>query len=68
MFEVLTGGDLAVERNVEGHDESPDAEGEAAGLSYAILPEEMVADLRVSLSVWSETKGYKVPEAEGEAR
>ena len=52
MFEVLTGGDLAAD-NLEGHDSQPEAEGTEAGLSYPVLPAEMVADLRVKLHVWT---------------
>jgi superfamily II DNA/RNA helicase len=55
MFEVLTGGDFAVE-NVEGRDDEPGAEGGEKNLSYVMLPDQMVADLRVSLHVWKEAR------------
>lgn len=51
-FEVLTGGDFAVE-NPEGADEGGEAEGAEQGLRIIALPETMVHDLRVSLHVWS---------------
>jgi len=50
-FEVLTGGDVAAD-NLEGRDDDPDVEGTEESLAYAMLPPEMIADLRVRLHVW----------------
>lgn len=50
-FEVLTGGDLAKD-NLEGIDDTADAEGSDRCLDYLALPRQMVNDLRVELEVW----------------
>lgn len=49
-FEVLTGGDVTSD-DLEGRDDSEGQEGE---LEWALLPPEMVADLRVRLHVWED--------------
>lgn len=51
-FEVLTGGDVSAD-NVEGHDQEEGAEGEESGIDYVPLPASMMADLRVTLHVWT---------------
>jgi hypothetical protein len=51
-FEVLTGGDFAVD-NAEGNDDRSLAERHEAELSVVPLPQEMVNELRVRLHVWS---------------
>lgn len=51
IFEVLTGGDVSAD-NLEGSDESDAAEGEDTGLTFPVLPQEMIGDLRVRLHVW----------------
>ena len=61
MFEVLTGGDFSVEGNIEGRDDVPEAEGESQGISYVLLPVEMVDDLRVALHVWQNCSGQTTP-------
>lgn len=50
-FEVLTGGDFAVD-NAEGSDDRSVAERHGAEMSVVPLPEEMVHELRVKLNVW----------------
>jgi hypothetical protein len=52
-FEVLTGGDVTRD-TLEGCDDADLAEGKEEGLAFPILPQEMVADLRVKLHVWSD--------------
>lgn len=52
-FEVLTGGDFAVD-NAEGNDDRGIVERHEAELSVVPLPEEMVEELRVRLHVWRE--------------
>jgi hypothetical protein len=51
IFEVLTGGDVSAD-NLEGSDESDGAEGEDTGLTFPVLPHELIGDLRVRLHVW----------------
>jgi len=51
VFEVMTGGDVAID-DADATDEEKDGEGEGVGLSFAVLPEGMVDDLRVKLHVW----------------
>ncbi|MBK7702667.1 MAG: SWF/SNF helicase family protein [bacterium] len=53
-FEVLTGGDMTFSK-LEGSDEIQQAEDTELGLSFIPLPEGMVGDLRVNLSVWRDT-------------
>ena len=50
-FEVLTGGDFAVDYAGSG-DESDDEEGTGKELHLVPLPESMVEALRVKLNVW----------------
>jgi hypothetical protein len=52
-FEVLTGGDVTAD-DLEGQDgpETADPDGKEIGLTFAMLPPEMVRDLRVRLHVW----------------
>ena len=51
-FEVLTGGDFAVDY-AGSADESADEEGAGKGLHLVPIPESMVEALRVKLNVWS---------------
>ncbi len=50
-FEVLTGGDVGAD-NVEGRDDTDEAEGHEEGLEFPPLPPNMMSDLRVQLHVW----------------
>ena len=51
-FEVLTGGDFAVD-DVEGADDQP-GEGPTDGApGIVLLPKSLIDDLRVNLHVWS---------------
>lgn len=52
VFEVLTGGDVASD-DAGGDDSAAGAEGREEGLRYVTIPEQMLADLRVRLHVWS---------------
>ncbi len=56
-FEVLTGGDLAADADVEGSDEISDAEGKESGLHFIPLPSEMLESMRVNLHVWPSRDG-----------
>lgn len=51
-FEVLTGGDLAVE-NAEGADSDKEESRDQRNLDFVILPQAMVEELRVRLEVWA---------------
>jgi hypothetical protein len=52
-FEVLTGGDLAVD--AEGNDVQDQFEGRESGLRFIPLPDSMVDAMRVQLHVWEES-------------
>lgn len=52
-FEVLTGGDLAVE-NAEGVDCDGKDTSNTSDLDFVILPQRMIEELRVRLEVWKD--------------
>lgn len=52
VFEVMTGGDVAID-DADGSDEAGSAEGISIEKKFTVLPEQVVEDLRVRLSVWS---------------
>lgn len=52
-FEVLTGGDVAID-DVSGADDQSSAEGKEQGLHLRSLPPELLQDLRAHLHVWTE--------------
>jgi hypothetical protein len=54
-FEVLSGGDLAVD-DAEGFDDRKQAKGKEEGLRFVALPDGMVEQLRVSLHVWRDER------------
>jgi hypothetical protein len=51
IFEILTGGDPTADRDSDAPWSTSDDEGRAANVSFVPLPQEMLNDLRVDLSV-----------------
>lgn len=52
VFEVMTGGDIAPDDDLDGNDELADAEGRAPKRRLVVLPDALINDLRVRLHVW----------------
>ena len=52
-FEILTGGDPSADRDGETSWLEPDDIGNATGIDYVPLPNEMLEQLRVNLAVES---------------
>jgi len=52
VFEILTGGDPTADRDSETMWLSDDEEGSEAGIAFVPLPQEMLDDLKVDLSLW----------------
>jgi hypothetical protein len=65
-FEVLTGGDLAVD-DAEGLDDHKKSEGQESGLRFVALPDDMIDQMRVSLHVWID-KSHDVSKESGAPR
>jgi hypothetical protein len=57
VFEILTGGDPTVDRDSDAAWTMSDDEGTASDLSFVLLPQEMLNELRVDLSVYERKRG-----------
>jgi hypothetical protein len=57
VFEILTGGDPTADRDSDAPWTMSDDEGTAFDLSFVPLPQEMLNELRVDLSVYERKRG-----------